>query len=155
MEIFLHQRATETGFIEVDPAKKVKDFGVERLGDGAFVWLEDGKEPLDPEKTLGEAGVVERCHVHVASCKAVDVKVRFAGQNPIENSFQPSATADFILKWAASPKGFKLTDTEAAKHLLATCGTETELDQADHIGLFADDGCSVCLDLLPRDRFEG
>ena len=154
MEIFLHQRATETGFIKVDPGKKVGDFGAECLGAGAFVWLEDSKEALEPDKTLAEAGVVERCHVHVSSCKIVVVKVRFNGDS-VEDSFPPAATAASILKWAASPEGFKLTDSEAAKHLLAVCGTKTELDQADHIGLFADVDCSVCLDLLPRERFEG
>ena len=118
MEIFLHQRTTETAFIKVDPSTKVGAFGIECLGDGASVWLEDGKEMLDPEKTLAEAGVVERCHVHVSSCKAVVVKVRFAGQT-IEESFPPAATAGSILKWAASPEGFKLTDSQAAKHLLA------------------------------------
>ena len=154
MDIFLHQRATETGFVKADPDKKVRDFGIECGGDGAFVWLEDGKEALDPEKTLAEAGVVERCHVHVSSCKSVVVKVRFGG-DPLEKSFPPAATASSILKWAASPEGFKLTDSEAAKHLLMICDTNTELDQADHIGFFADDDCSVCLDLLPRERFEG
>ena len=154
MEIFLHQRATETGFIKVDPDKSVRDFAKECLGEGALVWLEDGKEPLDPEKTLAEIGVVERCHVHVSTCKGVLVKVRFGGDS-IEESFSPPTSADFILKWAASPEGFKLTDSEAAKHVLAICGTDTELDQADHVGFYADDDCSVCLDLLPRERFEG
>ena len=154
MEIFLHQRATDTGFVNVDPEQKVRDFAIECLGDGASVWLEDGKEALDPEKTLAEVGVVERCHIHVTTCKDVIVKVRYGGDS-VEDSFPPSTTADSILKWAASPEGFKLTDSEAAKHVLAICGTDTELDQADHIGFYADDDCSVCLDLLPRERFEG
>ena len=154
MEIFLHQRATETGFIKVDPDKTVRDFAIECLGEGALVWLEDGKEPLDLEKTLAEIGVVERCHLHVSTCKGVLVKVRFGGDS-IEESFPPPTSADLILKWAASPEGFKLTDSEAAKHVFAICGTDTELDQADHIGFYADGDCSVCLDLLPRERFEG
>ena len=154
MEIFLHQRATQTGFVQVDPGQKVQDFGIECLGEGASVWLENEKEPLDPEKTLAEVGVVGRCHVHVSTCKGVVVKVRFGGDS-IEYLFPPASTADSILKWAASPEGFKLTDSEAAKHLLAICGTDMELDQADHIGFYADDDCSVCLDLLPRERFEG
>ena len=154
MEIFIHQRATETGLIKVDPDKRVQEIAVECLGEGALVWLEDGKEPLDPEKTLAEVGVIERCHVHVSICKEVIVKVRYGGDS-IEGSFPPPTSADFILKWAASPEGFKLTDSEAAKHMFAICGTDTELDQADHIGFYADDDCSVCLDLLPRERFEG
>ena len=154
MEVFLHQRAIETGFIKVDPDKKVGDLATECLGEGALVWIEDGKDALDLEKTLAEAGVVDRCHIHVSICKGVFVKVRFGG-DVIEESLSPATTAGIILKWAASPDGFKLTDSEAAKHLLAICGTNTELDQADHIGFFADDDCSVCLDLLPRERFEG
>ncbi len=39
---------------------KVGDFAKECLDEEALVWLEDGKEPLDPEKTLTEAGVVAR-----------------------------------------------------------------------------------------------
>ena len=154
MEIFLHRRAAETEFMKVDPGKKVEDFGVECLGGGAFVWLEDGEEALELEKTLAEAGVVDRCHIHVSCCKAVVVKVRYGGDS-IEESFSPATTAHLILKWAASPEGFKLTDTEAAKHLLRTCETKTDLDQADHIGLYIEDDCSVCLDLVPRERFQG
>ena len=154
MEIFLHQRAKETEFIKVDPDRKVSDLAIECVPDGAFVWLEDGKEVLDPDKTLAEVGVVDRCHVHVSSCKFITVKVRFGGDS-IEEPVPPAATAGSILKWAASPEGFKLTDSEAAKHLLVICGTNTELDQADHIGFFADDDCSVCVDLVPRERFEG
>ena len=154
MEIFVHQRATETVFIEVDPDMTVSDFAKECLGEGALVWVEDSKDTLDPDKTLTEVGVVDRCHVHVSTCKEVLVKVRFGGDS-IEESFPPPTSADLILKWAAGPDAFKLTDTEAAKHLLAICGTDTELDQADHIGVYADDHCSVCLDLLPRERFEG
>ena len=46
MELFLHQRATETGFIKVDPDKTVQEIAVECLGEGGLVWLEDGNEPL-------------------------------------------------------------------------------------------------------------
>ena len=52
MEIFLHQRATVTGFVKVDPEMKVGDFAKECLGEGALVWLEDGKEPLDPDRDV-------------------------------------------------------------------------------------------------------
>ena len=154
MEIFVHHRSAETEFVKVDPDKIVGDFGVECHGAGALVWLEGCKDALEPDKTLSEAGVVERCHVHISCCKAVVVKVRFNGDS-FEDSFPPIFTADAILKWAAGPEGFKLTDSEAAKHLLVVCGTEKELDHAEHIGLVADDDCSACLDLVPKERFEG
>ena len=154
MEIFLHQRATPTDLVKVDSGRKVGVLANECL-EGAFVWLEDGKEPLDPEKTLEEVGVPEGGHIHIACCKAVVVKVRYAGKDPIEGYFSPASTGSVILKWAASPEGFKLTDSESAKHLLAVCGADIELDQAEHIGFFADEDCAVCLDLIPKDRFAG
>ncbi len=154
IEIFLHQRSKAIEFVKIEPTKKVEDFGTECIGEGAFVWVEGVDEALDAAKTLAEAGVFERCHVHVSFCKNVMVKVRYAG-GVIEDSFSPATTGGAILKWAVSPEGFKLTDSESAKHLLSVCETETELDQAEHIGFFADDDCSICLDLVPKERFAG
>ena len=155
IEIFLHhQRARTTEFVKVDPDKTVEDFAIEYGGKGALVWLEDGKESLKPEMTLAELGVTARCHIHVSFCQIVEVKVRYDGLT-IEDSVSPAATSGAILKWAAGPEGFKLTDSQIAKHLLVTCETKTELEQTAHIGFFADDDCSVCLDLVPKERFQG
>ena len=55
MEIFLHQRAAETGFLKVDPREESR--GPSVLSTWArelSVWLEGGEEALDPEKTLAE-----------------------------------------------------------------------------------------------------
>ncbi len=154
IEIFLHMRAGEIAFVEVDPRSTVKDFGIECLGEEAFVWLEDSEAPLDPEMGLAALGVTERCHVHVSLCRKVAVKVRYAGEG-IEESVSPAASADAILKWAASPEGFKLTDSEAAKHEFVLCGSETKFEPPAHIGAIADEDCSVCLDLRPKEKFAG
>jgi len=155
IEIFLHhKRACTTDLVKVDPDKTVEDFAIEYGGKGAFVWLEDGKEPLKPEMTLAELGVTARCHIHVSSCPIVEAKVRYAGDT-VECSVSPATTIGTVHKWAASPEGFKLTDSESAKHILVVCGTNTDLDRAEHIGCFADDDCTVCLDFLPKERFEG
>ena len=154
IEIFLHMRAREIAFVEVDPQEAVKDFGMKCLGEEAFVWLEDSEVPLDPEVGLAAVGVTERCHVHVSLCQKVAVKVRF-NDKPIESWVSPAASADQILKWAAGPEGFKLTDSQAAKHELVTCGSETEFAPPEHIGSIADEDCSVCLDLRPKAKFAG
>lgn len=154
IEIFLHRREKAIEIIEVEPGKKIEDLGIECLGEGAFVWLEDVDEALDPAKTLADAGVVHRCHVHVSLCKDVTVKVRYNGLTT-EDSFSPATSGGVILKWAVSPENFKLTDSQSAKHLLAICGTDTDLDPAEHVGFFADDDCSICLDLVPKEKFAG
>ena len=154
IEIFLHQRARATEFVKVDPDKTVEDFALECAGKGAFVWFEDAKDSLKPEMRLSEFRVTARCHVHVSFCSIVEVKVRYAG-DIVECSVSPATTIGAVHKWAASPEGFKLTDSESAKHVLVVCGTNTDLNQSEHIGCFSDDDCSVCLDLLPKERFEG
>ncbi|MDE2934622.1 MAG: hypothetical protein OXS47_12265 [Chloroflexota bacterium] len=154
VEIFLHRRAQPLEVITVDEATSVEELAVECEAVGALVWLEDEEEPLNPTETLEAVGVVARCHVHVSLCPKVTVKVRYGGDT-IERPVSPAATAGRLLKWAAGPEGFKLTDTEAAKHVLVICGTTSEFKQAEHVGFIADDDCSVCLDLLPKERFEG
>ena len=154
IDVFLHRRARALELYEVDPAKTVEDFGIECAGAGASVWLEGADEPLDPRLTLEAVDVVARCHVHVSSCLSVVVKVRYGGDN-VEFKLSPATTAAALLKWAGGPEGFKLTDAEIAKHVLVICGTNTELDQAEHLGFIVDDDCSACLDLLPKERFEG
>ena len=154
IEVFLHRRARPLELHEVDPTKTVEDLGIECAGGGASVWLEDADEPLDPHLTLEAVGVVARCHVHVSSCRSVLVKVRYGGDN-LDFKLPPATTAVALLKWVAGPEGFKLTDAEIAKHVLVICGTNTEFDQAEHLGFIADDDCLACLDLLPKERFEG
>ena len=153
-EIFVHQRGKQIEFVELDLGKTVEEFAIECTGTGALVWIEDAEESLNPTLTLAAAGVVARCRVHVSLCKSIAVKVRHNGET-IENSVSPATTGIVILKWAAGPEGFKLTDSETAKHVLAICGTDTELGQDDHLGTLADDDCSICLDLIPADRPAG
>ena len=155
IEIFLHHQQVRTvKLVNADPEWTAEEFAIECAGRGASVWLEDAKESLQPETRLSELGITGRCHLHVSCRPAVEVKVRYAGHT-IESSVSPALTIGILHKWAASPEGFKLTDNESAKHILVISGTNTELDQADHIGCWVDDHCSVSLDLLPKERFEG
>lgn len=153
IEITLHTRGCGIGFVKVDPRKTVREFGIECSGDQALVWLEDSEAPLAPERSLGAVGVTDRCHVHVSLCRTVAVKVRYHGKS-IDSLVSPATSAAAIFEWAVSSKGFKLTDTEAAKHELVICGSEAEFAPPEHIGSIADD-CSVCLDLRPKEKFAG
>lgn len=154
IEAFLHRRDRPLELVKVDPAKSVEQFAIECCGPGSFVWLEDCEEALDPGMTLEAVDVIDRCHLHVSMCQKVAVKVRFNGE-VIERTLSPATTSDAILKWAASPEGFKLTDDQRVKHLLAICGSDIEFEPQEHVGYFADDLCWVCLDLIPKERFEG
>ena len=153
-EIFLHQRQKDVQIVEVELDTTIQKFATIHLSEKAYVWLQDAREPLDPDKTLGGAGITALSHVHVSLTKKTDVKVYQTDQG-IERAFSPAATVERVFNWAIGPDGFKLTSTEAAKHLLATCEKQEELDLEEHIERYAGDDYTVCLDLVPRNRFEG
>ena len=60
-----------------------------------------------------------------------------------------------VFDWAVSKRGFGLTPTDAAEHVLQITGTNVQPDLADHIGSFVDKRCVVSLSLVPKIRNEG
>ena len=60
-----------------------------------------------------------------------------------------------VLEWARGPGGFDLPAEQRAIHTIILCGTNTPLDLDEHVGVFAADDCTVCLELVPTTRFEG
>lgn len=140
--------------LEADQETRVETFVSEFVGEGALLWHEDAEEALSGHLTLAEVGVVEDCHVHVSLCPSVEVKVRFNGVGD-ERTFSPAVTVGSVLKTVGGPEGFKLTDSELAKHELVPCGTQSGLDESVHIGSAADGNCSACLDLVAKERIQG
>ena len=153
-EIFLHQRQKDVQLVEVELDTTVQKFATTHLDEKAFVWIQGAEEPLDPDKTLDDAGVAALTHVHVSLSMKIDVKV-YQTDQVIERAFSPATTVERVFNWVIGPDGFKLTDTEAIKHILATCEKQEEADPEEHIERYAGDDYSVCLDLVPRNRFEG
>lgn len=155
MQIYIHRsETTELKLIEVEETISVKEFAEAQVGDGASVWIEDKEEGLDLEAVLSEV-VSERGHVHVSKkCKRIAVSVRYAGDTKLKE-FAPGATIARVFKWATGKHGFDLTATERAKHTLGICGTNTEPDKSEHVGSLAGPDCTLCLDLAPKERFEG
>lgn len=156
MQIYIHQNeTTELALIEVKETISVGELARAHGGEGARVWIEDEEESLESDAVLIEVGVIERSHVHVSKkCKKVAVTIRYAGETRLKE-FAPGATIAKIFRWATGKDGFGLTPTERAKHTLGICGTNTEPDKSEHVGSLAGLDCKLCLDLAPKERFEG
>ena len=155
MKIYVHSsETTELKLIEVEEKISVKEFAETQVGEGSSVWIEDEEESLELEAVLIEV-VKERGHVHVSKkCKKIAVSVRYAGDTKLKE-FAPGATIARVFKWATGKNGFDLTPTERAKHTLGICHTNTEPDKSEHVGSLAGPDCTLCLDLAPKERFEG
>lgn len=154
IEIFLHQHGKETELITLDPTNTVADL-IKNFGDEeATILLEGTDKPLDPKATLVEAGVGDRTHIHIASCVTIAVKVRFNGEVN-ETAAAPSTTARTILAWATGDKGFALPANERPKYILRLIEKKMDLPPDEHIGSVADETCSLLLDLVPDENFQG
>lgn len=155
MHIYLHRPRSDLERIEVSEETRVRDLvDEEEDGEEFTVWLEDSEEPLDLDATLADAGVSDRAHVHVARCRRIEVRVRYGGETK-EREFAPAATIARVFEWATGKRGFELTESERAKHTLGLCDTLTQPDKAEHVGTLAGADCALCLDLAPKERFEG
>jgi hypothetical protein len=155
MDVYLHSRGDEIAVVALESSWTVEDLLKSRgAPEGTHAWLEDGEDPLEPTATLENLGIEERAHLHISTCRMVAVSVRYGGDTK-SRDFPPAATVASVFTWATGPHGFGLTPTERAKHTLAVCEGNAELDRSAHIGSFAGDDCNVCLDLAPKERFEG
>ncbi len=155
MEVFLHDASGEDPkLVEVESLTLVRELLVGEEADGS-IWIEEVDEAVDLELTFDQAGIRERHHVHRGRCRRVEVVVRFNGELP-PHAFSPATTIKHVYRWASGPEGANLSPEQAAKHVLAVPGSDHFLDSGVHVGsLVSNRGCTVVLDLLPRERFEG
>ena len=151
MQIFVH---SPSGLIlqDIDEHTSVSDL-MRQVGlDDNSAWLEDTDEPLDPTNVLANV-VKDNAHIHFNRCRRVEVTVNFAGKER-SRKFTPSATIQAVRRWAVGPDGFDLPAKERPKHEVGVCGTGNIAERTDHVGTLATD-CSLCLNLAPKDRFQG
>lgn len=155
MKIYIHTHGDQILQVNANATDQVGQI-VSQHGGGADAraWLENSDDPLEPTATLADAGVKERDHIQISKCRHLNVTVRYGGDSK-SKQFPPGATIVSVFNWATGSNGFDLTQTEKAKHTLGICDTLTQPDKASHIGSFADEDCGVCLDLAPKERFEG
>ena len=152
IEIYLHTEGLrDLELIEVAGGSRVSGL----LAEGEHLWAQDEDSPVEAEVSLAEAGIGPSGHVYRGRCSRVKVRVRFHGQDRLEE-FPPSARLIRVYHWAVGDKGFELPSEQVPKHGLALPRGDEILDRELHIGsLVSDDRCVVDLDLVPRDRFAG
>lgn len=151
MQIFVH---TSDGLSleDLDESVTVSDLAA-RIGHvGATGWAEDADKPLDDAARVADA-VGDKGHIHLNRCRRVNVTVNFAGRSE-SHVFPPAVTIGRVRRWALGKDGFDLPKGEAPRHEVGLCGTGVIADRNDHIGTLAAD-CELCLDLAPKDRFQG
>lgn len=152
MQIFLH---TPTGLALVenlDDNATIADL-IDKAGlTDATAWAENGEDPLETADLVASV-VGDRGHIHINRCRRVDVTVNYAGKQK-SRTFAPGATIQATRQWAIGPNGFDLPAKERPKHEVGVCGTGVIADRNDHVGTLAAD-CVLCLDLAPKDRFQG
>jgi len=119
----------------------------------AMLWVEETEDPLDPNVTILEAGIVDFTHLHHGRCRKVEVSVRFGGESK-SREFSPAATVQRIFEWSVGEHGYDLPRDQRPKHTLGLCGSESEADRRAHVGSLATD-CRVCFDLAPKTRYQG
>jgi hypothetical protein len=154
LEIYVHNKESEEPrLVVVAEEVRLNEIVIEHAEQGAGGWLEDVDEELDISLTIRELAIVERSHIHVSTCRRIQVTVRQDSEKTKE--FAPSATVARVYEWASGPDGFDLLPAERVKHTFVICGTQTEPDRSAHVGSFADANCAVCFSLVPKHRSEG
>jgi hypothetical protein len=154
MEIYVHRPGDEhLGLRVVEPATTVRE--AVKLADGETVWMEDSDVAIDVERTLGDAGIGERSHVHVNRCHKVEVGVTFNGAEK-DHKFAPATTIGRVFEWATGKHGFNLSKEDRVEHTLQLCGTTIRPRRTEHVGSYVTpEKCEVCFELVPKHRFEG
>ncbi len=152
MQIFLH---TPTGLAlveKLDDATTIADL-IDQAGlTDASAWIEDGEDALELTDRVAEVAG-DKGHIHVNRCRRVDVTINYGGKQK-SHGFAPGSTVQAVRQWAVGKDGFDLPVKERPKHEVGVCGTGVIADRNDHIGTLGTD-CALCLDLAPKDRFQG
>jgi hypothetical protein len=153
MRLYIHREgAQDPEVLEVDAASPV----VQALdvADGTVAILEDADESLPVEK-LVEAVLHDGAHVFLGVHKRLSVTVAYV-EREIEKEFSASARVKRVFEWAVGKHGFKLSEIDAAEHILALEPGETLPPEDAHIGsLTSEVAGRLSFALVPKKRFEG
>lgn len=151
MQIFLHTNSGIALTEHLGEGTTIGDVVAQTGIADATAWAEDSDEPLDAAALAATIG--DKRHIHITRCRRITVTVNYAGRQK-ERKFAPGATIQAVRRWAIGPDGFGLPETQRPKHEVGVCGTGVLAERDDHVGTLATD-CSLCLDLAPKDRFQG
>ena len=120
----------------------------------AVLFAEDVDEPLDDLVPAIDHARATGLKLHFNRCSKVEVLVTYNGET-VDCHFAPSATVSRIKKQVAELK-FKMSDEEAAEHVLQISGTHDRPAPGTHIGVLSSpETCEVKFDLVPDERVNG
>lgn len=131
--------------------------GLRLAGDetSLIILAENTEEALALDLQLEAAHISHRSRVHIHRCRRLEVTVNFNADHKT-HSFSPSTTVEHVKRWAVGKDGFNLQDIDATDHLLQLCNSTTRPDGDTHIGsLVQFPNCTLCFDLVPKQRVEG
>jgi len=151
MKMFIHTTNGIAITEDLDEGATIGDLIADTKIADATAWAEGVDEPLDPASSVREIG--DKGHVHITRCRRVTVTVNYNGRDE-QREFPPGATIQAVRVWAVGPDGFNLAGAQRPKHEVGVCGTGVIADHDAHVGTLASD-CALCLDLAPKDRFQG
>lgn len=156
MRLYLHKAGQlEPEAIEVMPSTSVSEAIAVASGGNVVVLREDDDQPIDIEISIEVAAIGDLGHVFVGPGARVEVGVSFNGVTK-SREFSTSTRIRRVFEWAVSKDEFDLGREDASEHALAVCGSDDPLPPDVHIGSVAHDRPGhVCLDLVPKHRFEG
>ena len=101
--------------------------------EGAFLFVEDGEEPIDHARVL-DRSMADKVH-HVHRVHRIDVRVFYQGRQ-IDRRFAPSTRVERVLDWAVGDHGFAIDPVIAPEMELALHGQTTALPKNAHIGRY-------------------
>jgi len=153
MKLYVHDDDAPLSTLEVEDTMTAQAVLDLRGGQGDL-WIEDADDPLDGNVCVKDALGDGRHLHHSRRCRRLTVTVRYGGDTK-ERVFPPAATIQRVFQWATGNKGFDLSKAERAKHELGVCGSGVIAERREHVGSLAGPDCSLCLDLAPKERFEG
>ncbi len=120
-----------------------------------IILKEDAEEALALDLPLEAAHIGHRSRVHIHRCRRLEVTVNFNADHKA-HSFPPSTTVERVKQWAVGRDGFNLHGIDATDHLLQVCNSTIRPDEDTHIGsLVQFPACTLCFDLVPKQRVEG
>lgn len=102
--------------------------------EGALLFVEDGREPLDLEITLDERYDRRRVH-HVHHASTIEVTVFYGGSGKTK-TFSPSTPVSTVLAWAVGPEGYSIDPAIVPEMRLQLAGTTEPLPGSAHIGRY-------------------
>ena len=155
MELFVHTNEDPQPSLQnIDDETCVKDLAANSgMGEDARVWREGENDPLDPALLVKDA-FADQANIHVGVHNAVEITVRYAGEEK-QQVYAPSITIEELRAWAVGEAGFHLSEDQRGVHDLVVCETEDILVRSTHIGTLATAEAKLCLDLAPKERFQG